>query len=110
MLESKKVSPEEKEIEHLKNSINNLVNDKRNSYRMSYIAKLCYTSLDSFGEEYSRNISTSGMFLETMDPFYIGQDVLLSIPFTGAEKYAKIKGEVVRITPHGVGIKFITKK
>jgi Tfp pilus assembly protein PilZ len=39
-------------------------------------------------------------------PFRAGQDVSLTFPLPDYQKYIKINGEVVRVTPRGIGVKF----
>ena len=39
-------------------------------------------------------------------PFRAGQEVSLTFPLPDYQKYIKIIGEVVRVTPHGIGVKF----
>ncbi|MBW1797372.1 MAG: PilZ domain-containing protein, partial [Deltaproteobacteria bacterium] len=39
-------------------------------------------------------------------PFSIGQDVTLTFPLPNHQEHIKINGEVVRSTPHGIGVKF----
>ncbi len=65
-----------------------------------------YTSGDSFGEEYVRDISIGGVFIETTETFEIGQKLSMAIPFTNEERYIKVQGKVVRITSSGIGVEF----
>ena len=39
-------------------------------------------------------------------PFRAGQDVSLSFPLPDYQKYIAIDGEVARVTPEGIGVKF----
>jgi len=54
----------------------------------------------------SKDISAGGVFIETRMPFRVGQEALPSFPLSNYQKYIKISGELVRITPHGIGVKF----
>ena len=39
-------------------------------------------------------------------PFRAGQEVSLTFPLPDYQKYIKIIGEVARVTPEGIGVKF----
>ncbi len=54
----------------------------------------------------SKNISRGGIFIETRNHFSIGQIIKLVIPGTKIDKGVMIKGEVVRISQNGIGVKF----
>ncbi len=81
--------------------------EKRKDTRISCDVKAWYTSEENFGEEYIKNISLGGTFVETMEIFPIGQEINLSIPFSDQSNYVKVKGTVVRIEEEGVGVKFL---
>ncbi len=81
--------------------------EKRKDTRISCDVRAWYTSKENFGEEYIRNISLGGTFVETMEIFPIGQEINLSIPFSDQSKYVKVKGKVVRIEEEGIGVKFL---
>ncbi len=83
--------------------------DKRKNPRISCDVKAWYTSNENFGQEYIKNISLGGAFVETPEIFSIGQAIRLKIPFSDQNKYVKVKGNIVRITPEGVGVEFLWK-
>lgn len=57
-----------------------------------------------------RDISTNGLYVETMNPFEVGQTVPLSFPhFSEYPRKFKLSGKVVRITDNGVAIRFTGK-
>ena len=55
------------------------------------------------------DISTNGVFIETPESFKIGQMIMVNIPDTHDEGYVRLAGEIVRIEPGGIGVKFISK-
>jgi len=57
-------------------------------------------------KDYIKDISAGGVFIETRMPFSVGQEVSLAFPLPNYQKYIKIIGEIVRISPHGIGVKF----
>jgi Tfp pilus assembly protein PilZ len=52
-------------------------------------------------------MSVGGLFVETWEPFSVGQMITLSIPLTDNQGSVKFEGEVVRTDPQGIGVKFI---
>jgi Tfp pilus assembly protein PilZ len=65
-----------------------------------------YSAEDRLYKDYIQNISVGGVFIETRMPFRAGQEVSLCLPLPNYQKYIKITGEVVRISPQGIGVKF----
>ena len=55
------------------------------------------------------DISTSGAFIETSESFKIGQMIMVNIPDTRDEGHVRLAGEIVRVEPEGIGVKFISK-
>jgi len=53
------------------------------------------------------NISSGGVFIETLMPFRCGEDIVLKfmLPQT-TPKQLQVSGQIVRISPFGVGVKF----
>lgn len=65
--------------------------------------KFCYTT---------RDISTTGLFLETRNPLPIGEILELEFSFPGVEKKMSIKGKIIRTQElgkksDGMGLQFI---
>ncbi len=65
-----------------------------------------YLSDGMVGEERVRDISISGIFIETTEKFHVGQIITISIPFSNQDRKIKIKGRVVRLAVDGIGIEF----
>jgi len=55
------------------------------------------------------NISTTGAFIETPESFKIGQMIMVNIPDTHDKSPVRLAGEIIRIEPEGIGVKFISK-
>jgi hypothetical protein len=83
--------------------------EKRKHDRVAYHSKARYTSLETFGEDLLQDISSGGVFLKTMTPFTVGCPITLIISSTNGKMNIKAYGEIVRVTPDGVGIQFIRK-
>ncbi len=53
-----------------------------------------------------RDLSAGGLFLRSEAPMTLGQEVSLTLLFAHQREPLRIQGQVVRITPQGVGIQF----
>jgi Tfp pilus assembly protein PilZ len=74
----------------------------------------CYIQVDfaSGGKAYRsciRDISASGVFIETGDMFKPGQDVALCFTLTESDEMLpfKLKGKVTRLYPDGIGVQYV---
>ena len=52
------------------------------------------------------DISSDGVFIKTTRQFSIGEEVAMTITFPSTGESRMVTGEVVRVTPEGVGINF----
>jgi uncharacterized protein (TIGR02266 family) len=83
-----------------------LLQGKRKHDRKPFLMVVDYSTKDHVYKDFIRNISAGGVFIETRMPFTVGKEVSLTFPIPNSQKHIKIIGEVVRTTPHGVGVKF----
>jgi uncharacterized protein (TIGR02266 family) len=81
---------------------------KREHERKPFFMVIDYSAEDRLYKDYIENISTGGVFIETQMPFSKGQELSLSFPLPNYQKYIKISGEIVRTSPHGIGVRFTT--
>jgi len=83
--------------------------DMRRYERKSQSMSVEYVSQDHSSQGVIKDISVGGVLLETNEiggSFSLGEDIILSIQYPNQEKYIKIRGEVVRIEPQRIGVKF----
>jgi len=83
--------------------------DKRRYERKAYFTPIDYITEDRINSGLIQDISIGGLLLEPAEigeSFSIGQELLLTIPHPNKEKATKIRGEVVRIEPRRIGVKF----
>ena len=83
--------------------------DMRRYERKSQSMPVEYVAQDHTSQGVIKDISVGGVLLETNEiggSFSIGEDIILSIQYPNQEKYIKIRGEVVRIEPQRIGVKF----
>jgi Tfp pilus assembly protein PilZ len=52
------------------------------------------------------DISSDGLFIKTSRQFSVGQEVAMTITFPATGESRMVTGEIVRISPQGVGINF----
>jgi len=76
-----------------------------------YARKSCLINVDyAVGgrafSNYIQDISTTGVFIETNESFPAGQELLMTFSFPDREDSLKIDGEISRITPEGIGVRF----
>ena len=52
------------------------------------------------------NISSGGIFIDTMQRLFVGQEIAIKFDFPGARKTIMANGEIVRTSFEGAGIRF----
>ncbi len=81
--------------------------EKRNHHRMPCSAAIEFAIQDQIHRNLSRDISESGVFIETWDSFPVGEEVTLTVPLSNNPEGVKVAGKVVRADNKGIGIKFL---
>jgi len=66
-----------------------------------------YATHDRAYRDIIQNISPTGVFIETREPFDVGQEILLNFTPARNADPIKVRGKVVRITDEGIGVKFV---
>ncbi len=98
--------PEDRQSFLLKQLEEMKLEGKRRHYRKSCLISVDYVIKDHAFKNYIQDISSGGMFIETNESFSIGQEIIMAFSFSSEHKSSKLSGEIVRITPNGIGIKF----
>ena len=106
LLELIKKMCEDEQLTLLKELEKRIFKGRRKHEREPFFMAVDYSTKDRFYKDYIQDISAGGVFIETRVPFRAGQNVSLSFPLPNYQKYIKITGEVVRVTHHGIGVKF----
>ena len=73
--------------------------------------KLCnipvyYANFDHIYSNYIKNISRSGLFIETRRSLSVGEEISMTFRLKGFENPVKIRGKVARATRSGIGVEF----
>ena len=75
-------------------------------FRKPFFMNVNYATCERSYNDFIKDISAGGLFIETRRPFSIGQDIVLTFPFREDRKHVKISGEIVRTTENGIGVRF----
>jgi hypothetical protein len=62
-------------------------------------------TIDSTFEASIQNVSSAGVFIKTSSKLSIGQEIAITFSFPRTRQTIMVNGEIVRITPEGVGVK-----
>ena len=65
----------------------------------------CQTA-DSIFSEYIQDLSSGGAFIQTDKTLTIGQEIAMTISLPNSRKELKATGQIVRVSPKGVGVEF----
>ena len=83
-----------------------IVEDQRKHVRIRYSKTIIFATQNKILNGITKDISPSGVFIETRHRLEVGQTVTLTIPLKNA-RYAKIKSEIIWAGPEGFGVKFL---
>ena len=83
-----------------------LCKGKREQERKSFLETVDYTNASGTYRDFIKNISDGGVFIETRNPFSVGEEISMTFLNSEHKKRLKIEGEIVRIEKEGIGVKF----
>ena len=63
-------------------------------------------TVDTDFNEYIQDLSSGGAFIQTNKKLTIGQEIAMTISLPNSRKALKATGEIVRVSPKGVGLEF----
>lgn len=81
----------------------------RNDVRKDFQKDISFSVQDRQYKAICRDISNGGIFIQTNEVFSVGQTVILNIPFSDGSREIKVPAEIVRVSNHGIGLKFMKK-
>ncbi len=90
-------------LEQLKNKVSKR---RRLHSRKPYFMVIDYATHDRTYADFIKDISVSGVFIQTHKPFTVGQAISLTFPLPDQKKHIKINGEIIRSSEEGIGVKF----
>jgi Tfp pilus assembly protein PilZ len=97
---------EEQQLAVLRYAEEFLVKEKRTNIRKSCDIPLNYATNNRVFTNTIKNISRSGLFIETQRPLIVGDEIVMSFKLEGFDRPLKIKGEIAHATREGVGVEF----
>ena len=81
-----------------------LFEDKRMGARKACNIPVNYATRNRISAGQIKNISKTGIFIETHQPLTVSEEVMISFNMQGYDRPIKIKGEIVYANPMGVGV------
>ena len=79
---------------------------RRQYFRKPVHMPVRYTNKDGLSSGVIRDISLGGMFIVSRKAFSLGQSLSVSFVPANFEKTVWIAGDVTRVTPEGIGVRF----
>ena len=79
---------------------------RRQHFRKPVHMPVRYTNKDGLSSGVIRDISLGGVFMLSRGAFSLGQSLSVSFSTANFEKTVWITGDVMRVTPEGIGVRF----
>jgi Tfp pilus assembly protein PilZ len=79
---------------------------ERKHDRKKCVITVDYATAGRAFSDYIQDISNSGAFINTKEPFSMGDEIVLVISFKGDQNPFKIPAKVVRQNDRGIGLRF----
>ena len=87
----------------------NLSLGDRSDVRKDFPRDISFSVQDREYKAICKDISSSGIFIQTDEVFSVGQTVILNIPFSDSSRELKVPAEIIRVSNNGIGLKFMKK-
>lgn len=84
----------------------NIIRDPRRYPRKPYFKSISFGFGDQQFKGVIKNVSRSGVFIETSAKFLFGQSIVLVIPNNHIDKSRRVRGWMVRSSQQGIGVTF----
>lgn len=84
-----------------------LIGEQREHERLPYLMQIMCETDEVCFNDFILDISPGGIFLETIQDLFVGQKLLMSFNFRGADKPMEITGSVTWVGKNGAGIRFL---
>jgi len=82
-------------------------NNRRAHPRLPFFAEVTYADdRNQATQEFVRDLSEGGMFIETSEPLEVGQSLQAHFSLPGVKEDIRVPAKVVRITNDGMGVRF----
>ena len=97
---------EEQQLALLRHAEDLFAKEKRVNIRKSCNIPVHYATDYRVYTNHIKNISQSGLFIETQRPLIVGDEIIMTFRLDGFNKPLRIKGEIAHATRKGVGVEF----
>ena len=84
-------------------------NEQRGDPRIPCLIAVDYSDQKRAYHDFIQDLSISGLYIETREPFKIGESIALTFTMPGSANHFKMTGEIVRTDRNGIGVRFNTK-
>ena len=96
----------ERQLQLLKDLEEGQSREIRQHDRKACLLTVDYAVEDRYFRDFIQDMSDSGVFIITSQTFSSGQTILMTFMSPDHQKPFKINGEIVRVLPSGIGVKF----
>ncbi len=83
--------------------------EQRQDERIPCLIAVDYSTSERFYRDFIQDLSNGGVFIETREPFQIGQNLSLTFSIPKTRSNFKISGKIVRSEANGIAVKFDKK-
>ena len=83
--------------------------EQRNDPRIPCLVAVDYSTPKRAYRDFIQDLSRSGVFIETREPFQLDEKISLTFTMPKTESHFKISGKIVRLDPHGIAIELEKK-
>ncbi len=100
------------QLDLIKNKINQnsrKVKEKRRNPRSTRLIEVDFAVQDRAYGGFIRDLSASGAFIETIESFSVGQELMMTFPSPKENSHIKIAAKIVRTNHEGIGVEFTNK-
>jgi Tfp pilus assembly protein PilZ len=98
---------DEEQQEALLNHAEGLLSkEKRLGIRKFCNIPINFAAYDRVYSDHIKNISPSGLFIETQRPLLVADEIIMTFRLEGLDKHLKLRGEIAHATRAGVGVEF----
>ena len=98
--------PESKQRKLLKALQDDTPKERRKFPRKSVLISADYSKSRQMFNDFIKNISGNGIFIETKRSFEVGEEMTISFKLPDVKLPIKVRGKVARLTPEGIGVTF----
>ena len=84
-------------------------NEQRGDPRIPCLIAVDYSTQKRAYRDFIHGLSVSGLYIETREPFKMGESISLTFTMPGSANHFKITGEIARTDRNGIGVRFNTR-